>query len=176
MELHWVLSEHKLLGEAIVPGTTYLEMARAAASLHFGRPVTELRDVTFLVPLLVQEGTPRTAHTTIRELDDLQAEFTVASHDPASDHWTVHVQGTVGVRPHTAPAPQQDLAALRELCSLESVDIALRQTEHKVTRPARAVPGRVPGPPPAPGPARPGHRLQRIRRPGDRRRPPTRPR
>ncbi|MFE6503732.1 SDR family NAD(P)-dependent oxidoreductase [Kitasatospora sp. NPDC057738] len=132
LELHWVLSEHKLLGEAIVPGTTYLEMARAAASLHFGRPVTELCDVTFLVPLLVQEGAPRTAHTTVREIDDLRAEFTVASHDPASDHWTVHVQGVVSVEPHTAPAPLQDPAALRELCSLESVDIARRQTEHKV--------------------------------------------
>ncbi|MFF4383533.1 SDR family NAD(P)-dependent oxidoreductase [Kitasatospora sp. NPDC001547] len=132
LERHWVLSEHKLLSEAIVPGTTYLEMARAAASLHFGRPVTELRDVTFLVPLLVQEGIPRTAHTTVRELDDLQAEFTVASHDPASDRWTVHVQGTVGVKPHTAPAPKQDPAALRALCSLESVDISRRQSEHKV--------------------------------------------
>ncbi|MEU1091598.1 SDR family NAD(P)-dependent oxidoreductase, partial [Streptomyces sp. NPDC005892] len=132
LERHWVLSEHKLLGEAIVPGTTYLEMARAAASEHFGRPVTELRDVTFLVPLLVQEGTSRTAHTTVREIDNLRAEFTVASHDPASDHWTTHVQGTVGVRPHSSPAPQQDLAALRELCSLESVDIAQRQAEHKV--------------------------------------------
>ncbi|MEV6584069.1 SDR family NAD(P)-dependent oxidoreductase, partial [Streptomyces sp. NPDC051582] len=132
LERHWVLSEHKLLGEAIVPGTTYLEMARAAASEHFARPVTELRDVTFLVPLLVQDGLPRTAHTTVREIDNLRAEFTVASHDPASDHWTTHVQGTVGVRPHSSPAPQQDPAALRELCSLESVDIARRQTEHTV--------------------------------------------
>ncbi len=132
LERHWVLSEHKLLGEAIVPGTTYLEMARAAASLHFGRPVTELRDVTFLVPLLVQEDIPRTAHTTIRELDDTRAEFTVAGLDPAGDRWTVHVQGTVGVQPLAAPAPQQDLERLRELCSLESVDITLRQTEHQV--------------------------------------------
>ncbi|BFV59627.1 hypothetical protein KCMC57_up47310 [Kitasatospora sp. CMC57] len=132
LERHWVLAEHKLLGEAIVPGTTYLEMARAAASVHFDRPVTELRDVTFLVPLLVQEGIPRTAHTTIRELNDSEAEFTVASHDPAADRWTVHVQGTVGVRPHAAPAPQQDVTALRELCSLQNVDIAQRQSEHKV--------------------------------------------
>ncbi|MBM7443219.1 SDR family NAD(P)-dependent oxidoreductase, partial [Streptomyces sp. HB132] len=132
LERHWVLSEHKLLGEAIVPGTTYLEMARAAASLHFGRPATELRDVTFLVPLLVQENIPRTAHTTIRELNGTQAEFTVASLDPAGDRWTVHVQGTVGVRPLTSPAPQQNPERLRELCSLESVDITLRQTEHQV--------------------------------------------
>lgn len=132
LERHWVLAEHKLLGEAIVPGTTYLEMARAAASLHFGRSVTELRDVTFLVPLLVQENVPRTAHLTIRELDDTQAEFSVASLDPAGERWTVHVQGTVGVKPLTTSAPQQDLERLREVCSLESVDIALRQTEHKV--------------------------------------------
>ncbi|MER5950470.1 type I polyketide synthase [Streptomyces sp. NPDC001904] len=132
LERHWVLAEHKLLGEAIVPGTTYLEMARAAASQHFGRPVTELCDVTFLVPLLVQENVPRTAHLTLREVDDLQAEFSVASLDPSGERWTVHVQGTVGVRPLSSPAPQQDPEQLRQACSLESVDIALRQTEHKV--------------------------------------------
>lgn len=132
LERHWVLAEHKLLGEAIVPGTTYLEMARAAASQHFGRPVTELRDVTFLVPLLVQENVPRTTHLTVRELDDTQAEFKLASLDPAGERWTVHVQGTVSVQPLTAPAPQQDPERLREVCSLGSVDITLRQTEHKV--------------------------------------------
>ncbi|MFJ1618599.1 SDR family NAD(P)-dependent oxidoreductase, partial [Streptomyces sp. NPDC088251] len=131
LDRHWVLSEHKLLGEAIVPGTTYLEMACAAAVLHFGQAVTELRDITFLVPLLVQENAPRAVHTTVRESSRGVAEFTVASHDQRSDSWTIHAQGTVGTLPHTAPAPRQNPAELWARCGTESVDVRVRQAEHK---------------------------------------------
>ncbi|MFI1034020.1 SDR family NAD(P)-dependent oxidoreductase [Streptomyces sp. NPDC020951] len=131
LERHWVLAEHRMLGEAIVPGTTYLEMCRAAATAHLGRPVTEIKDVDFLVPLLVQEQQPRTVHTTVRELGDDIVEFTVAGHDPARDVWTVHVQGTAGVAP-LAPPPPQDPAALLARCDLETVDLGAAQAEHKV--------------------------------------------
>ncbi|GAA1454889.1 type I polyketide synthase [Nocardiopsis tropica] len=130
-ERHWVLSEHMMSGEAIVPGTTYLEMARAAATLHLGRPVTRIRDVTFLVPLLVQENAPRTVHTTVRETGQDEAEFTVASLSPHGGHWTEHVRGTVGVRALDTP-PVQDTAALHELCSLDTVDVGARQDGHRV--------------------------------------------
>jgi acyl transferase domain-containing protein/acyl carrier protein len=132
LERHWVLAEHKLLGAAIVPGTTYLEMARAAAATHSGLPVTELRDVTFLVPLLVPEEETRSVHTTVRERDNGWLDFHVASHDPAGDRWTLHAQGTVGVVPLAEPAPRCDMAWLRERCALESVDVGVRQAEHKL--------------------------------------------
>ncbi|MEV6256985.1 SDR family NAD(P)-dependent oxidoreductase, partial [Nocardia sp. NPDC051911] len=128
---HWVLAEHRLLGEAIVPGTTYLEMARAAAYLHFGRQVTEIRDVVFQVPLLVTDDVSRQVHTTVRELDDGLAEFTVASHDPSGDSWTRHVRGVVGVRPFDAAPPQRDPAAMRERCALETVDTREYQATHR---------------------------------------------
>ncbi|WP_217212118.1 SDR family NAD(P)-dependent oxidoreductase, partial [Streptomyces sp. AC550_RSS872] len=131
VDRHWVLSEHKLLGEAIVPGTTYLDMGRAAAETLLGRPATEIRDVTFLVPLLVQEGTSRTVHTTVREASDGLATFTVASHDPRDDTWTLHVQGTVSVRPHPEKPRQRDVAALRAECALDTVDTAAHQAEHR---------------------------------------------
>lgn len=36
LDRHWVLAEHHVLGAAIVPSTTYLEMCRAAATPHPG--------------------------------------------------------------------------------------------------------------------------------------------
>ncbi|MFD8379994.1 SDR family NAD(P)-dependent oxidoreductase [Streptomyces sp. NPDC059679] len=130
-ERQWVLSEHKLLNESIVPGTTYLEMARAAASEHFGRPATEIEDVHFLTPMLVRAEERRTAHTTIRETGNGTAEFAVASQGPGGGQWTMHVQGSVSVNPLPQPAPSQDLAELRARCALEVVDVGVRQTEHQ---------------------------------------------
>ncbi|WP_406728659.1 type I polyketide synthase [Streptomyces sp. GD-15H] len=190
VERHWVLSEHRLLGEAIVPGTTYLEMARAAAAVHFGRPVTELRDVTFLVPLLVPDGTARTVHTTVRDLTDGLAEFTVASRDAVDDGWTVHARGTAAVGPFAERTPQQDLAELRRICALETVDTGERLDAHRTMtfgpRWRESLPavhigvnvalGRLdlPGRPSdrvravrsASRAARPRHGVQRVRRPG----------
>lgn len=131
LDRHWVLAEHRMLGEAIVPGTTYLEMGRAAATAHLGRPVTEIRDVDFLVPLLVQEHRPRTVHITVRELDDDLVEFSVAGHDPERDVWTVHVQGKAASGP-LVPLPRQDPDALLARCGLETVDLGRAQAEHKV--------------------------------------------
>ncbi|WP_217211452.1 type I polyketide synthase [Streptomyces sp. AC550_RSS872] len=131
LDRHWVLAEHRMLGEAIVPGTTYLEMGRAAATAHLGRPVTEIRDVDFLVPLLVQEHKPRTVHITVRELDDDTVEFSVAGHDPERDVWTVHVQGKAAAGP-LAPPPRQDPDVLFARCGLETVDLGRAQAEHKV--------------------------------------------
>ncbi|MET0136353.1 MAG: SDR family NAD(P)-dependent oxidoreductase, partial [Kibdelosporangium sp.] len=132
-ERHWLLAEHRLLGAAIVPGTTYLEMARAAATHHLGRPVTQLEDVTFLVPLLVQDGSPRTVHTTVRDNDDGTSLFTVDSHDPASDRWTRHAQGTA----HSAALPRPDTVApesLRARCAEETLDMSARQADHQVMK------------------------------------------
>ena len=54
----WVLAEHRVLGTPTLPGTSYLEMARAAfAELHPAAPV-ELTEVAFLAPLAVADGAP----------------------------------------------------------------------------------------------------------------------
>ncbi|MEU6718019.1 SDR family NAD(P)-dependent oxidoreductase [Nonomuraea sp. NPDC046802] len=128
---HWILSEHKLEGEAIAPGTALLEMARAAAALHFGQTITELKDVTFLVPLLVPRDTTRTVHTVIKDSGHATAEFTIVVHDPRSGSWTLHAQGFASTRPPAAPPARQDLEELRARCGLETVDGAMLQAEHQ---------------------------------------------
>ena len=54
---HWMLAEHAVAGTPTVPGTAYLEMARAAWALETGTPEVEMTEVTFVSPLLVPDGT-----------------------------------------------------------------------------------------------------------------------
>jgi acyl transferase domain-containing protein len=103
---HWVLAEHRLLGEPIVPGTAYLEIARAAAGLHLGRPVTELSGVDFLVPLLVREGGSCLMHTRIIDVGQDTVEFRIVSFDPDrpdGQQWTEHATGRASAGPLPRP-------------------------------------------------------------------------
>ena len=59
VDSHWVLSDHKIMGSCVVPGTTYIEMARVAAALSRGWEAIELKEVFFLVPMMVQQGERR---------------------------------------------------------------------------------------------------------------------
>jgi hypothetical protein len=52
----WALDEHRLLGRPVLPGTVYLEMARAALEEVEGEGGIELRDVLFWSPLVVPDG------------------------------------------------------------------------------------------------------------------------
>ncbi|MFH8349507.1 SDR family NAD(P)-dependent oxidoreductase [Streptomyces sp. NPDC018045] len=133
LERHWVLSEHKMLSEAIVPGTTYLEMARAAGSVLLGAPVTAVTGTEFQVPLLVTADRPRTAHTIVRQAAG-GAEFKVVSHDPAApagQQWTLHVRGSLTADAQPA-RPPEDVARLLSRCGLKSVDAAALQAAHHV--------------------------------------------
>jgi NAD(P)-dependent dehydrogenase (short-subunit alcohol dehydrogenase family)/acyl carrier protein len=138
LDRHWVLSEHKMLAEAVVPGTTYLEMARAAAQEYRGSPVTEIRDVDFLVPMLVRQDQPRTVHVMVREREgaaDAALEFTVSSRDPApagEGEWVRHARGVLRTDPADSLPAQLDPGALRERCDLETMDVGRGQAEHRV--------------------------------------------
>jgi acyl transferase domain-containing protein/alpha-ketoglutarate-dependent taurine dioxygenase/acyl carrier protein len=52
----WVLAEHRVMGHPVLPGTAYLELAHALAARRAGSRAVELRDVTFLSPLVVRNG------------------------------------------------------------------------------------------------------------------------
>ncbi len=54
---HWVLDEHRIGGVPVLPGTAYLELARAVAGLDIaGEAAVELRDVVFIKPFTVPEA------------------------------------------------------------------------------------------------------------------------
>lgn len=94
---HWVLGEHRLAdGTALVPGTGYLELFHAASEIDVGRHgELELRDLSFVTPLVVPDDGERTVLVRLaREDGDWRCEVTSrASDDGADAEWTVHAQG-----------------------------------------------------------------------------------
>ncbi len=64
---HWILDEHRLkTGTAIVPGTGYIEICRAAAECVLGSGPIEIRDLVFLAPLEVADGERKDVRISLR--------------------------------------------------------------------------------------------------------------
>jgi acyl transferase domain-containing protein len=130
---HWVLSDHRIAGRAALPGTSYLEIARAAFEHHAaaferrgGEGGVELRDVFFLAPLLLTDGETRRVRTTLDKEGDGFGFRVVSRPDAEEDEetasWQVHARGRVG--PLAAgPAARHDLEAIRRRCSRREIEI-----------------------------------------------------
>ncbi|WP_054948752.1 type I polyketide synthase [Numidum massiliense] len=54
IDKHWLLADHRIVGKAVLPGTSYLEMVRFAASEVLGKESLVFSDVFFLAPLVVE--------------------------------------------------------------------------------------------------------------------------
>jgi len=106
---HWLLDEHRLGGMPLVPGTGYLELARAAFAAAVPAPVpgqlVELRDLILMQPLAVADGDQATVRVTVSG----GSEIEVASEGPAGVR--IHARGHAA---WVTGTPQvRDLAALR---------------------------------------------------------------
>ncbi len=104
---HWLLDQHRLAdGTAVVPGTGFLEMARAAVESFCGASACELRDVSFVAPLAVADDGERSVRVRLRR-EERGLEFQIASCDEAdggAKRWTLHAQGGARVLETAAPA------------------------------------------------------------------------
>jgi thioesterase domain-containing protein/NAD(P)-dependent dehydrogenase (short-subunit alcohol dehydrogenase family) len=109
----WVLGEHVVRGgEALIPGTGYLELSRAAFTREGFRPI-EIRDLTFLAPFTVGAGQARDLRVRVaRSAATAEAELTFFSDDERAPHVTGRVAAVEG-----APPPRADLAAIIARCS-----------------------------------------------------------
>lgn len=128
---HWILNEHRLRGgEALIPGTGYIEFARAAlADRPEARPV-EIRDVMFTAPFVAHDGDAREVRVTLSRQNG-RFGFVVASRaDDAATDWMDHAHGTVGYVDATAPSPP-NLADIRARCIRQIVEPSSESpTEH----------------------------------------------
>lgn len=115
---HWVINEHKLKGNYVVPGTTYLEMAIEASKAFYKNRNIELRDVLFLTPLVVgEEG--KEVQTIIKKEGE-HLEFIIASCTVGNDNldlvqWTVHAEGKVYIMEGKI-VEQYSIDALKDTC------------------------------------------------------------
>ena len=115
---HWMMDEHRLVnGPSLVPGTGYLEIARAALAPWAAGSTLELRDVAFLRPLALDQDAPREMRVAI-DTGDQDAQFVIAGAvRPGEDGslWEEHVVGRA-YRAATATPPPVDLVAVTASC------------------------------------------------------------
>lgn len=91
----WVLNDHRLAsGDALIPGTGFLEIARAAFVVAGGSSMCELRNFNFLAPLGVDENEAREVRVRVARSDE-GFEIEIGSRTSGGDEWTLHAQGDV---------------------------------------------------------------------------------
>jgi len=129
----WLLDQHRLKNdEALIPGTGYLEIAKAA--LDKGSPAVpaEIKNLLFMQPLDVKADETRRVKVRL-EKDDEAYAFTVSSQSSTArnrEAWTEHVQGTasyITAEPPQAPSLQAVLAR----CQEREVTFGLKEQETK---------------------------------------------
>jgi thioesterase domain-containing protein/acyl carrier protein len=107
---HWLLDEHVVRGgEALIPGTGFLEIIRAAAANGQPGREIELSDVFFLSPFVVGDGEVRTLKVKLDRDTSSVAVFSDTETAP-------HVTATASIA-LDEPAPIHDLAAIRARCT-----------------------------------------------------------
>ncbi|MGW1062492.1 type I polyketide synthase [Micromonospora rubida] len=108
---HWLLDEHRIGGVPVVPGTAHLESVRAAVAAAVPAPdpgaAVELRDVVFLEPFSVPDGSVAQYRVALTAAEDGSTEFVVQS--LAAGVLRTHVRGAAGWTTDPAP-PARDLA------------------------------------------------------------------
>ncbi len=131
---HWELNEHRINGRSILPGTTYLEMAREAARAYYGNSPVELRDLVFVSPMLVNDGEVKEVQTiVINEKDYLR--FAVVSkqnsEDPDHQVWVTHSEGKIFMLEEKANK-DFDISQLKNECGNGEKTIKLSTTESPI--------------------------------------------
>ncbi|HID99343.1 MAG TPA: amino acid adenylation domain-containing protein, partial [Thiotrichaceae bacterium] len=91
---HWVLGEHKGMGNGMLPGTAYLEMAKAAFENHIQNGETvEIRQLYFLMPLMVGENEEKEVRTILKRQGN-RFEFSIMS-SSNPEQWQEHARGEI---------------------------------------------------------------------------------
>ncbi|HEX5709535.1 MAG TPA: LLM class flavin-dependent oxidoreductase, partial [Pyrinomonadaceae bacterium] len=112
----WILEEHRIGGTAVLPGVTYLEMARAAYEEHAGAGPVELRDVFFITPMGVTDDEARDVRIVLEKWGE-GFKFRAASKAAGDDgaEWQDHAIGEIHPAP-ARPARRHDLDEIIRRC------------------------------------------------------------
>ncbi|PZO74498.1 MAG: polyketide synthase [Mesorhizobium amorphae] len=107
---HWMLDEHRLVsGEAVLPGTAYLELIAQAAREH-GIGAVEIRDLVFLKPLLVADGAGTTLQLSVQRSG---AGWRIAIRAGEPGRWARHAEAEIAALSEAASRIDTDALARR---------------------------------------------------------------
>ena len=125
VEKHWVLSEHTIAGKPTVPGTTYLEMVRAAFEKHAVGKGIEISETAFMAPLVVNRDETREALTILDEKGegfDFKVMSRLVSRDGKTMPWQLHAAGKIKSC-EEQPLKQYDIDSLISRCNIKEMEV-----------------------------------------------------
>lgn len=90
----WVVDEHMIYGKNVPPGTVYVEMIYEIGKRHFGNNPFEIKDITFLFPMMFEKDEIREVRTTVIKSNDC-LNCNIESKGYKEDNWITHATGRV---------------------------------------------------------------------------------
>jgi acyl transferase domain-containing protein/acyl carrier protein len=123
IDTHWVLAEHRLRGgRSLMPGTGFVEIARAALEARAEPRTVEIRDLAFMSPFVVPEDAPREMRVHLAKTGALVIAGRAQTED-GSASWQEHATGNVSYV--DAPAPGLlDVSAIAARCTVREETFA----------------------------------------------------
>ncbi|HJX29774.1 MAG TPA: SDR family oxidoreductase, partial [Thermoanaerobaculia bacterium] len=114
---HWVVDEHRLLGDGLLPGTAYLEMIRAVVERQAGPGPIEVEDLVFAQPLRVPDGEVREVRVVLAAEG---GEVRILSRADSGGQWEEHARCRARLLPE-AVAGRHDLAEIQSRCQVREI-------------------------------------------------------
>ncbi|HEB89883.1 MAG TPA: KR domain-containing protein [Deltaproteobacteria bacterium] len=120
----WVLDEHRTrAGQALLPGTAYPELARAALAEYGEAEAFEIRDLFFIRPLYLPDGENRDVRVQLRPSDQgYRFEVRTACQLDGRAGWELNAQASLELggieRPETL-----DLEAIDSRCQVDRTSV-----------------------------------------------------
>ncbi|BCJ96168.1 hypothetical protein acsn021_37370 [Anaerocolumna cellulosilytica] len=132
VEDHWILSEHKVSGSYVVPGTTYIEMILQIFGLSRNGCIPEFQDILFYTPMSVVKGKDKEAHTIIKYGLEEYAEFSVSSRNSEDDDtWVKHVDGRIKFI-DGEKVSNQNISEIMDRCSMENFKSIYKESDARI--------------------------------------------
>ncbi len=116
----WEIKDHVVAGIPLLPGTSYIEMIKAAMKSRYGDSPVVIKDLVFMSPLLLKEDEEVTVHLVIRVGEEEAGRFTIIGRVAGQDQeggnrdWVMHAQGSLSL--HFPEELHIDLGAIRKSC------------------------------------------------------------
>lgn len=129
IDTHWILDQHRIKnGEALIPGTGYLEIAKAALEKGMPNGPIEIQDLFFLAPLEVHNDESREVRVSL-EKNGIGYGFSVTSR--TEEHtWQEHVRGKV-CNGRSAKCTPYNIEEIAARCTVREQNFNLMEQETK---------------------------------------------
>ncbi len=109
--------DHHVADIPTLPGVAYLELARKAGEVAAGKPVRSIRNIIWVSPISVEDGTPKEVFVELKPSGET-VQFEVFSAAPTGAK-VLHSQGKLTYAPSTAQPPlpdRVDIESIRARC------------------------------------------------------------